>query len=58
MKRASTYVCRRLSEPSTWLGVGSLATVFGWSWAPEHWMVISQAGMGIGGLMAAILSES
>ncbi len=58
MKRAATYMCRRMGEPSTWLGVGGMATVFGWSWAPEHWMVISQIGMGVSGFMAAVLSES
>lgn len=56
-RRLVTYVCSRVREPSTWLGLGSLGTALGWSIAPEHWMLISQIGMGAGGLVAAALSD-
>lgn len=57
MKRGWHYLLGRLGEPSTWGGVGLMATAAGWSVSPDHWMIISQFGMGIGGFMAAILSD-
>lgn len=58
MRRVCRYTFNRCREPTTWLGLGSLGTAIGWSISPEHWMLISQIGMGVGGFIAAALSES
>lgn len=47
----------RLKEPSTWVGLGSLVTAIGFAIKPELWQQISAVGMGIGGLLAVILTE-
>lgn len=57
MKRGWLWLYGRMGEPSTWVGLGSMATAVGWSIAPDHWMLISQVGMGAGGFMAAVLSD-
>jgi len=52
-----TALTDRLKEPSTWVGLGSLVTAVGWKIAPDLWQAISVVGMGLGGLMAIILTE-
>ena len=58
MRGLGIKVAAKLKEPSTWIGLGSLATAVGWSVSPEHWQTISQVGMGLGGFLAVVLSES
>ena len=52
-----SIVVAKLREPSTWVGLGSLVTAIGWNIKPELWAQISGIAMGIGGLLAVILSE-
>lgn len=50
-------IVSKMKEPSTWVGLGSLVTAIGWNIKPELWASISGVAMGIGGLLAVILSE-
>ena len=52
-----SIIVAKLREPSTWVGLGSLVTAIGWNIKPELWAQISGIAMGIGGLLAVILSE-
>jgi hypothetical protein len=51
------WIVMKAKEPSTWVGLGTMSTAVGWQVSPEHWNVIATIGMGLGGLMATILSE-
>jgi hypothetical protein len=57
MNKFLSLIAARLREPSTWVGVGSLVTAVGFSVAPELWKEISAVGMGVGGLLAVLMSE-
>lgn len=50
-------IIEKMKEPSTWVGLGTLVTAIGWNIKPELWASISGVAMGIGGLLAVILSE-
>jgi len=54
---AGTYIIKKLKEPSTWIGLGSLCTAIGWNIRPDLWPIISLLGMGIGGFLATVLTE-
>jgi hypothetical protein len=56
---AAIYFLRRLKEPTTWGGIGILATVIGWNVdvSSESWKAIANGGMGIGALLAMFLPE-
>lgn len=47
------WLCERACERSTWLGLIALATACGWMASPEQADAIVQAGVAIGGLLAA-----
>lgn len=57
MNALLSVVLSKLREPSTWVGLGSLVTAIGWNIKPELWAQISGVAMGLGGLLAVILSE-
>lgn len=57
MNTLFTAIIDKLKEPSTWVGLGSLITAIGWNIKPELWAQISGIAMGIGGLLAVMLSE-
>ena len=51
------YLAARLSEPSTWVSLGSLATAVGFAVSPENWQMIAAFGMGLGGFIGTVLRE-
>ena len=51
------YLSQRLKEPSTWTSLGILVTAIGWKAAPQYWDSIAMIGMGIGGILGAVLAE-
>jgi len=51
------YALRRMSEPSTWVSLGSVFTAAGVAIAPEHWQLITTIGLGVGGALGAALTE-
>ncbi len=52
------YIINRLTEKSTWVSLGTLATVIGWKAAPQYWDTIAMIGMGIGGLLGTMLPST
>lgn len=57
MQALLSALVARMKEPSTWVGLGSLVTAAGFALRPDLWQQISVIGMGVGGLLAAILAE-
>lgn len=57
MSDTTDYLIQRAKEPSTYVSLGMLLTAVGWSISPEHWQVISQFCMGLGGFIGMILAE-
>lgn len=51
------YLAARLQESSTWVSIGSIITGLGFVIAPEYWQAISVIGLGLGGLLGAVLRE-
>ena len=51
------YLASRLQEPSTWVSIGTLLTGVGVTIAPDYWQSIMGIGMGLGGLLGAVLRE-
>lgn len=47
----------RLSEPSTWAGVGMLLGLLGVNLAPEQAQAFVQGGVGLAGLLAIFIRE-
>lgn len=56
MSAVFQYVIDRLKEPSTYAGLGTLLTAIGWQIDPALWKEIAGVCMGIGGLLAVILT--
>jgi len=54
---AFEYLAQRLTEPSTWVSLGVMATGLGFGIAPDHWQSIAMVGMGLGGLAGTLLRE-
>lgn len=52
-----TWVIARLREPTTWIGLSSLLTLFGVNLAPELADAIIAVIAAIGGLLAIVLKE-
>lgn len=52
-----SWLSARLSEPSTWVSLGTMITAIGFNIAPEYWTQIAAVGMGLGGLAGLILKE-
>lgn len=57
MDTAVDYIVARLQEPSTWVSLGSMLTGLGIVIAPDKWQAIMGIGLGLGGLLGAILRE-
>ncbi len=51
------YLVARAQEPSTWVSLGSVFTGVGFVIAPDKWQLIAGIGMGVGGLLGAVLRE-
>lgn len=52
------YITKRLQERSTWAGLILLATSFGANITPELQEAIIAIGVGVAGLVSAILPDS
>lgn len=50
------WLSERLQEPSTYVGLGSFLTAAGFAFKPEYWQWVAAIGMGIGGLLGAVIS--
>lgn len=51
------YLVARMTEPSTYVSLGVLATGLGFAIAPEKWQAISSIAMGLGGFLGVVLRE-
>lgn len=52
------YIIARLREPSTWRGIILIATAAGVPIAPQHIEAIVTAGLGLAGLLGAMLPDA
>lgn len=51
------YIIERLKEPSTWRGMIMVLTAFGVGWSPENQALVVSAGVGVAGLLGAVLPD-
>lgn len=51
------YILNRLSEPSTWTGLASIAIALGLGVPPGTIEAVTQLGIGIAGLAGVVLRE-
>lgn len=57
MTSALAYLAARLREPSSWAGIAAGIAAIGWSLPADQWGAIVQAGMGLAGLAAVLLTD-
>ena len=51
------YVLARLSEASTWAGIGSLLMAFGFQFTPQQGTAVVQLAIAIAGVLAMLIPE-
>jgi len=47
----------KLTQPSTWAGIGILLSLFGVDLAPDQAQVFVQGGVGLAGILAIFMNE-
>ena len=52
------YILNRLKEASTWRGIILVATAAGANWSPESQETIITVGVGLAGVIGALIPDS